>query len=135
METQSAFIRTDGTVELNAPSGIHLDIAVAVDPRNLKCDDAFRNGKAFQNAVLFNTRIRLDHTADGLKKFLDRLKKFRFPRSLLFPQFKNPLCICVHYMTSCYLFWRVLLFIICLIFFYNSSKKNSFYTENLYFFS
>lgn len=42
MEAQAAFVRTNGTVELNAIADIYMYFAVVVCPRNTESDDTLR---------------------------------------------------------------------------------------------
>ena len=96
MEAQTAFVRTDRAVELHTVTVVDLDFTLVVDPGNLEGDDAFRNGDAFQNLVLFVTGIGINQFAQGFKDFRYALKKFGFPRSRSLQVFQHTLRISIH---------------------------------------
>ncbi len=75
MESQPAFVGTDGVVELDSPGAIGADVACVVLPADPEDDDPVGLGHAFQDAGVFVLLVvkhkrhqRDDHFIDGLMK-------------------------------------------------------------------
>ena len=64
METQTAFIRTDGTVELHAITDVDMHFSFVVCPRNAECDDPFRFYHPFNEFCFFKLWMLIVHILD-----------------------------------------------------------------------
>ena len=80
METESTLVRSDRSIELNAPAAIDLHLFVVVFPGHAERDNAVRLRNAFQNAGLPVLRMFLDEREERAKDFSDRLMKLFFVR-------------------------------------------------------
>ena len=78
MEAQPALVGTDRAVELDAVTGVDLNPALVIHPRNLKDDGAFRNDHALENLVLLVFRLGLEHLREGAEHFGYALQKLLF---------------------------------------------------------
>jgi len=74
MEAQSALVRADGAIELNAIAQVHLHLALVVDPRHAERDDALWLHYTLHNLGFLKLRMlvvdvldRLQHLANGLQ--------------------------------------------------------------------
>ena len=57
MESESAFIWSDGIVELYSISTVYLDVVVIVLPFDFECNDSIRLCNAVKNLVLEIQRV------------------------------------------------------------------------------
>ena len=96
MEAETAFVRPDRAVELNAIALIDLDFAFVIHPGNLEHDDAFRNDNALKNLVLFILAVAVQKFSEGFEDFRYALDEFLFPSCGLLDALKHSLCIAVH---------------------------------------
>ena len=84
METQTALVGTDGRVELNAVTAVHLHVAVVIHPGNAEHDGTFGLNQTLQDAPLFDGRILCHHGLQGFQYFFDGLKEFLLSAVTLF---------------------------------------------------
>ena len=101
-ETKPAFIRPDGTVELDAVAVIDLNLSLVINPGNLERDDSLRHSDTLKDFILFILGVHIENFAEGLKNFRDTLKELRFPRSRILQVFQHTLCISIHRVFSPY---------------------------------
>ncbi|MNI45723.1 hypothetical protein D3C73_1001620 [compost metagenome] len=80
MEAETAFVRADGTVELNPVAAVHTDLPGVVNPWNTEGDGALRLDKPFQNGLLLILRMAGQHRYKRLQNFFDRLMELPFQR-------------------------------------------------------
>ena len=80
MESQAAFVRSDGAVHLNPVPAIDLHYAVPVHPRHAKDDDALRLGHPFENLRGLVLRIFFDERPDRFGDLAHGLVKFSLGR-------------------------------------------------------
>ncbi len=80
METQTAFIRADGVVELDAVAGIHLHFAAVVDPNDLECETAVGFNDAFRDAVGFEFGVAVVGLLDSHQDLAHGLEVFALAR-------------------------------------------------------
>lgn len=80
METDAAFVRADGIVELYAIADIVLNLALVVDPGHTEGDDAVRLDHALDDFCFFKFRMLVVDVLDADEDFLDCLKIFLFTR-------------------------------------------------------
>ena len=80
METQSALVRPDGTVELDTEAPVDPDLAAVVHPRHPELDDTLRLHNALHHALFDILGVCLYHRLQGLQHLLHRLVKLRFTR-------------------------------------------------------
>lgn len=73
METQSAFVRTDRSVELHAPRAVDADVPSVVLPCDPKDQDTVRLGHPLEDSSLTVRRISFDERIDGVRDLADRL--------------------------------------------------------------
>ena len=78
VEAETALVRTDCGVELDAVAAVHLHDAIVVDPRNAEHDDALRLDHALEDGGFFVLRICFKNRGEGGKHFLYRLDELRF---------------------------------------------------------
>ncbi len=64
METQAAFVRANGTVELYAVADVYMYLTVVVCPRNTESDDALRLYKALDKLSLFELWVLVVNVLD-----------------------------------------------------------------------
>ena len=83
MEAQSALVRSDGAVELDAETAVDLDLALIVYPRHAEHEHAFRFQNALQQRSLLKLGIGVDDRAQGIQDLRGCLKKFVLAR--IFP--------------------------------------------------
>lgn len=57
VKSQSAFVRSQGRVELHAVATVHLDLALVVFPGDAELDDALGDGADFQGAAVFGVLL------------------------------------------------------------------------------
>ena len=69
METQTALVRTDGTVELNAVADVHLYLALVIDPGHTESGDALWFYDALHDFSLLKLRMLIVHVLDRFKHF------------------------------------------------------------------
>ena len=90
METKTALVRSDRTVELYTISFIYLNNTVVINPRNTEGDNSFRLNKALQkgNTAVF-LLIFVDYYFKRIKNFLYSLMEFRLARVLCYDSLLN----------------------------------------------
>ena|SRR5699024_2089649 len=79
METKTALVRSDGTVELHAVTFVYLNVAVVICPRNTEGNDSLRLYQTLKNSqftVFFF--ILVNYYLQGIQNFLHCLMEFRF---------------------------------------------------------
>ena len=89
VETESALVRSDRGVELDAESSVHADLAAVVDPRHAEFYDSLRLDKTVDYSRFDIFGMSLDH---GLKRFENlehRLMKFNLARISLLHRLHN----------------------------------------------
>ena len=78
MKSETALIRIDCTVELNAVSGIDVNLTVIIDPRHTELDLPFRIDQTFQQRIASELwLIGINNRTERIKNFLDCLMEFR----------------------------------------------------------
>ena len=78
MKSETALIRTDCTVELNAVSGIDVNLTVIINPRYTELDLSFRIDQTFQQRIASELwLIGINNRTERIKNFLDCLMEFR----------------------------------------------------------
>ena len=82
VEAQTAFVRTDGRIELDAVALVDLHLSAVIGPRHTEHDGPFGFNHAFQDAVLRILRVVSNERNDGLCNFLHRLNELGFIRIL-----------------------------------------------------
>ena len=82
MKTQTAFVRADCAVHLNAKPAINMKTAVVVSPGNAKHDHPFRFDDALKDLLASILRVLLEHNRQRIENFPDCLMKLRFGRVL-----------------------------------------------------
>ncbi len=80
METETALVRSDGGVELDAVAAIDLDVSLVIDPGDAEDYLAFRFDDAVDDAVRFVGLVLFDDRFEGFEKFADSLVEFGFAR-------------------------------------------------------
>ena len=78
MQTQAAFVGTDGGVELATEAPVYLNLTIVVYPRNTELDEPFRLYQTFDDAVLFVAGILFHYQLQGFQHFFHSLQKFAF---------------------------------------------------------
>ena len=78
METNAAFVGTDGVVELHAVTEIHVHIAVVIDPWHAKGQNAVGFHEAFHQTHFLKFGMFVIDVLHGGEHLLHGLKKFRF---------------------------------------------------------
>ena len=78
METDTAFVRPDGVVELYAVAQIDLDFALVVHPRNAEGEDTLRLDKALDYFCFFKFRMLVIHLFYRKKNFFNGLQVLLF---------------------------------------------------------
>ena len=61
VETQAAFVGTDGRVELDAVAAVDLDLTGVVHPGHTECDHPFGFNNSFNNSLFRKFRMRLNN--------------------------------------------------------------------------
>jgi len=87
METQTALVRTDGTVELDAETAVDLDAALIIVPRHAEHEYALGLHQPLENAMLFIFRVTLHYRLERFEHFFYRLVEFGFGGILSYHQF------------------------------------------------
>ena len=82
METQSAFVRPDRTVHLNAKAAIDVEFSGLVTPRHPEHDDALRLDDSLDDFLGAEFGVPVEHDRERFDDFVDRLVKFSFGRVL-----------------------------------------------------
>lgn len=82
METQTAFVRTDRAVELNAVAQVGLNFAFVVHPRYAEGEDTIRLYEALNDLGFLELRMLVVNFLDGLEYFAYGLQVFVFTRCL-----------------------------------------------------
>jgi hypothetical protein len=77
METQTALIRTDRGVKLNAVASVNLNVAVIVNPGHTENDRALRLYHALNDSGFNNVGALLDHRLERFQNLFNGLMKLR----------------------------------------------------------
>ena len=96
MESQSALVRSDGTVVLDSISAVDLDLVVVVFPFDSELDDPFGLDDSVENLVLQIKGIGVDHIDNGCDDFPGCLDELRLCGILSF-KFGHELVKFVHF--------------------------------------
>ena len=75
METQAAFVGTDGRVELHTVAAVDLDLASVIDPGHTEHDDALGLDQALDQAGLLVLGVGSHNGLQALEDFLNSLQK------------------------------------------------------------
>ena len=75
VETQAAFVGTDGRVELHTVAAVDLDLASVIDPGHTEHDDALGLDKALDQAGLLVLGVGSHNGLQALEDFLNSLQK------------------------------------------------------------
>ena len=78
METETALVRSDRGVELDAIAAVDLNDAVVVNPGNAEHDSALRLDHTLKNSGLFVLGISFNYRGEGRENLFNRLDEFRF---------------------------------------------------------
>lgn len=70
METQSAFIRADSGIVLDAVAFIDLDAAMIIDPSDAEHNSAFRLDQPLDETGLLIFRMLFNNRLDGAEDFM-----------------------------------------------------------------
>ncbi len=70
METETALIGADSTVELNTVAGVGADFACIVNPGDAECEDAVRLYQTLNYLCLFKFGMLVVYILDGLENLL-----------------------------------------------------------------
>ena len=82
METETALVRSDGGVELDAVAAVNLDVSLVIDPGDAEDNLAFRFDDAVDDTVRFVGLVLFDDRFEGFEEFADSLVEFGFARVL-----------------------------------------------------
>ena len=74
METQTAFVRTDRRVELNAITEVRLYLTGIINPCNTESEDTVWLDHALHNLRCLKLRVLIVHLFDGFQYFLNGLQ-------------------------------------------------------------
>ena len=96
MEAETALVRSDRGVELDAIAAVDLNDAVVVDPGNAEHDCALGLDHALEDGGLFVLGIGLDHGGESCKHLFNRLDEFRFVSVFRLDVGENLLDVFVH---------------------------------------
>ena len=80
METKSAFIRSDGIVELNPVTAVHMNFAIVINPAELECEDTVRFNDPVDDVGSFKLRIFIVNLFNRFQNFANCLKILNFTR-------------------------------------------------------
>lgn len=89
METQTALVRTDRAVELDAEAAVDLNLALVIHPRHAELDDALRLDDLLEHAGGDVLRMLLNNRLKGLEDFHHCLMELRLTRVALLDGFKK----------------------------------------------
>ena len=84
VETDTAFVRADGIVELHAIADVVLHFAFVIKPCDTECHDTVRLDHTLDDFVAFEFRMLIVDILDAHQHFLHCLKVFFFTRMLGF---------------------------------------------------
>ena len=96
IETETAFVRADGRIELDAVAAIDTDDAFVVNPRNAEDDRAFRLDDPFQNGFRLIFGMRVHHGGERGENLFHGLQEFRLVRVLLLHVFQYTVNVFAH---------------------------------------
>ncbi len=82
METQTAFVRADSAVELNAVTEVRLYFALVIYPCDAEGEDTVRFDHSLHDFRLFKFGVLVVHLFNRLQNLLYRLQVLCFPRVL-----------------------------------------------------
>lgn len=88
METDAAFVGTNGGVELDTEAAVDLDFAVVIDPRDAEDDLSFGLDDALEDAGFDEVGAGIGDGVEGLKDLGDSLDEFRLVAIALFDVFQ-----------------------------------------------
>ena len=69
MESETALVRTDCTVELNAVALVYVNLTVVVNPRNAEADCSLGLNESLKQACLLVFGVLVENGCQGLKYF------------------------------------------------------------------
>lgn len=78
METDTAFIRANGIIELNAITEVVLNITFVVDPGDAECQNTIGLDHALNDLVLFEFGVLVVDVFNAHQHFLNGLEIFFF---------------------------------------------------------
>ena len=84
VKPESSLIGTDGRIELDAVSAVHLDLTLIVYPGNAEDDLALRLYQALEYSGCLVLGVGLDDGLQGFQDLVDCLQEFRLARIALF---------------------------------------------------
>ncbi len=82
MESETAFVRSDGAVHLDPKAPVDVDLSLIVHPGDAEHDDPFRLHHPLQDLRMAVLRMTLQHKLQGFCHLLDCLVEFRLGRIL-----------------------------------------------------
>jgi hypothetical protein len=65
MQTETTLVWTEGRVELNTISTVHLDLVLVIFPDNTELDDAFWNGSDLECFLVFGVLLEEGRVLEG----------------------------------------------------------------------
>ena len=74
METETALVRADSTVELDAVAGVGLDLTAVIYPSNTEREDAVRLHQTLNYLCLLKLRMLIVHILNRFQNFLNSLQ-------------------------------------------------------------
>ena len=102
MEAETALIGTDGTVELDAVTGVGLHLTLVVNPGYAEGEDTVRLYQTLHNLGLLKLGMLVVHILDGFQNFLNSLQILFLQRVLGLEACHDVSCF--HYKKRCLVF-------------------------------
>ena len=96
IEAETALVRPDRRVHLNAVAAVHAHGARVVHPRHAEHDHALRLHHALQNGFFLVGLVRVDDGGEGGQHLVNGLEEFRLVGILRLDVFENRFDVCVH---------------------------------------
>ena len=93
MKTETALVRSDGAVELNAVTFVYMNLTVVVYPGNTEHNGALGLDKSFEQCTLLIFGMSFHDRGEGFENLCGCLVKFLFAGVFGFELFKNSLRI------------------------------------------
>lgn len=93
METETALVRTDRAVELDAIAGVGLNLTLVVNPGDTESKDTVRFNHTLHDLGFFEFRMLIIHILDRFKNLLYCLEIFVLSRILGLEACHNVLCL------------------------------------------
>ena len=82
METQSAFVRADGAVELNTVTKVRLDFSLVINPSDTESEDTVRLDHTLHDLRLFKLGVLVIHLFNRFENLLNGLQILCLARML-----------------------------------------------------